>query len=791
MNVTRYTIAVLALALIPTAVAAQWSQDPAENNPVCTESHDQSITYSVDDGAGGIIIVWPDTRTGIWKLFAQRLDADGHRLWAPDGVEVCTYPSKQFYTAVTTDMAGGVIVVWKDEEGTNVDIYAQRIDPAGNRLWFTDGLPVCTSAGDQNAPTVASDGAGGAVIAWWDERDDGGDVYAQRLNPNGMKLWNTAGVPVCDALGQQYIIDLTGDGAGGAIMCWRDASVYPGQVYARRVDSLGTPMWTEDGNQVCPSAGDQNSPQIISNGSGGCIIAWFEDDMKVMAQQLDAAGAILWDAAGVQLSSPSIDQNGLTMISDGDGGAFAAWDSDDGVQKDIYAQHVSAAGALRWSTASRLICNAPSDQFFARIVLDGTGGAIIGWVDYRDGVGSLYAQRADAFGNLLWAENGSVVNWGSTLSWPSAVADGQGGMIIAWQDHRSASMDIYAQRVDDTGYLGDPAPVLTAVEDFPNDQGGQVMLSWTASYLDAMPWHAVQSYSVWAREAGAKGLHQLEATEITALATQLGLPPAWIEAHAQAGWAFVLQLPATLSPEYGCFAPTFGDSTENGIPLSEYLVVGHGSDPWILWESTPLSGYSVDNLAPGAPLNLVGDWNAPTELLLSWEPSGHHDEDLALYRVYRGAASNFPLDASHLVGSSTEETYLDPIGTGTWYYRVTAVDVHGNEGEGSAELEVTNLTAVPEVMPEVFALHTNRPNPFNPRTIIGFDLPEERFVTLTVYALDGRRIATLVQESLPAGRHEVAWQGRDDLGRSVATGLYAYRIEAGDFRQTKKMILLR
>lgn len=93
-------------------------------------------------------------------------------------------------------------------------------------------------------------------------------------------------------------------------------------------------------------------------------------------------------------------------------------------------------------------------------------------------------------------------------------------------------------------------------------------------------------------------------------------------------------------------------------------------------------------------------------------------------------------------------------------------------------------------VPASFALEQNYPNPFNPTTSIAFSLPAETFVDLAVYNTMGQRVSTLVSATLPAGRHTVQWSATDDLGRQLSSGLYIYRIAAGEFVQTQKMLLL-
>jgi len=109
----------------------------------------------------------------------------------------------------------------------------------------------------------------------------------------------------------------------------------------------------------------------------------------------------------------------------------------------------------------------------------------------------------------------------------------------------------------------------------------------------------------------------------------------------------------------------------------------------------------------------------------------------------------------------------------------------------NAELNGTVEQPPEFTLPTRFALMPNVPNPFNPATRIAFDLPVEAVVRLTVYAVDGARVRTLHDGRLPAGSHEIIWDGRTDHGRVVASGTYFYRIETGDFRETRKMTLMK
>ena len=103
----------------------------------------------------------------------------------------------------------------------------------------------------------------------------------------------------------------------------------------------------------------------------------------------------------------------------------------------------------------------------------------------------------------------------------------------------------------------------------------------------------------------------------------------------------------------------------------------------------------------------------------------------------------------------------------------------------------TFLSLVGDLTPEVFALHQNYPNPFNPITQIKYDLPEDALVNITIYDLMGRSIKSLVNSNQSAGYRSIQWNATNNLGEPVSAGMYIYALQAGEFRQTKKMVLLK
>lgn len=108
-----------------------------------------------------------------------------------------------------------------------------------------------------------------------------------------------------------------------------------------------------------------------------------------------------------------------------------------------------------------------------------------------------------------------------------------------------------------------------------------------------------------------------------------------------------------------------------------------------------------------------------------------------------------------------------------------------------SDCHAVKITAEKPSIPKKYALYENYPNPFNPETTLQFDLPENSYVRLEIYNLLGQRIATLVDSHRPAGEYTQIWDGKDQRGNAVASGIYFYKLTAGDFVQIKKMVLAR
>jgi hypothetical protein len=116
-------------------------------------------------------------------------------------------------------------------------------------------------------------------------------------------------------------------------------------------------------------------------------------------------------------------------------------------------------------------------------------------------------------------------------------------------------------------------------------------------------------------------------------------------------------------------------------------------------------------------------------------------------------------------------------------------DTSGINFNGTSD--VREVVSEKMVLPEAFSLDQNYPNPFNPNTMIRFSLPKDCWVKLEVYNLLGQKVKTLVDQMLLAGTKEVVWDGKNQAGALVSSGIYFYRIQTKDFTDIKKMVLVK
>ncbi|MGB7061262.1 MAG: FlgD immunoglobulin-like domain containing protein [Candidatus Zixiibacteriota bacterium] len=212
--------------------------------------------------------------------------------------------------------------------------------------------------------------------------------------------------------------------------------------------------------------------------------------------------------------------------------------------------------------------------------------------------------------------------------------------------------------------------------------------------------------------------------------------------------------------------------------------------------------YTYQDYPPKAPDSLRAT-SLNTVIVLSWKPNT--ESDLSHYLAYKDTLAGFIPDTFKIVANIPKDSSVfrdyDFVLGKTYYYQVSAWDSTDHESEYSDELEVL-ATSVgeyteQETRPPTYQLFQNYPNPFNSSTVIWYYLPDVGYqpaeVEITVHNVLGKLVKTLVKKRQYPGEHRVVWDGKDDEGNDVASGIYFYRLKVSgiEFVKAKKMLLLR
>jgi hypothetical protein len=486
----------------------------------------------------------------------------------------------------------------------------------------------------------------------------------------------------------------------------------------------------------------------------------------------------------VALCTATGDQEFPTIASDGAGGAIVTWQDMRSGNYDIYAQRISAGGSVQWAANGVALCAATDDQLYPTIVSDGASGAIVTWQDGRSVEDwDIYGRRILAAGTLpLGAADGvALCTDMSDQFTPTIASDGRGGAIVTWYEERQADNDIYAQKIG-------PEPAIQSVLDLPADQGGRVRIKWAASWLES-PALGISMYGIWRRVEESTALKAIAATAKLAASADGS-------AEAQPGtfrttmtgtntlyWEGVGTVVTHGDPTYTFTTFTFQDSTATSNPYSVFMVDYQATLLPEYWSSAPDSGYSVDNLAPPTPTPFTGQYASGIATLhwgLSTAP------DFSTFMLYRGSSAGFVPGPGSLVAARRDTGYVDNPGA-AFYYKLSAVDIHGNESP-HAFLLPSGTVDVPEIGPLAFMLEGVRPNPSRGEGLtVAFTLPTTATARLELLDVSGRRVVEREVGSLGAGTHTLDL----GVGQRLAPGLYLVRLTQGANTRTTRVAVLQ
>ncbi|MBI5710844.1 MAG: T9SS type A sorting domain-containing protein [Candidatus Eisenbacteria bacterium] len=643
------------------------------------------------------------------------------------------------------DGGGGVIVVWETmTPGTaTTDLHAQRI-LLGGRIapgWPADGVPVCTAIGSQLDPALAPDGGGGAFIAWEDMRENASTpnglpkVFVQHLAAGGTIApgWPVNGADIAASPGLQLHPRVAPDGAGGVHVTWEDGRAGI-DIYVQRLTGAGAVAagWPANGLAVCTTPGEKGFPDIVSDGGApgyprparvgapgeagsgsGAIVAWHDrrgTDFDIYAQRVTAAGAIApgWAADGARVSTGTTQQLYPRLLADGGGGAFLTWNDMSGFYTEasnLYVQHVTGSGALApgWSGAGVAACTAPEAQYHAGLVPD--GGAPTG---------------------------------------------GGSGVIAVWQDYRDHRGQIFMQRVTAGGtvaWAADGIPITSSAgyqagASAVPDTGGGAIITWSEWQGDS----AAHAYALRVTGAGAAAP---------------GWPAQGLVLCEAPGW----QGETTVAPDGGGGAVVAWSDGRDNIP--------DGANRYDIYAQHILGDARVP-----AVLSVVRTQLEVGRVRLTWHDPG---SVVTIATIQRRGAGRDWADAGDAVADARGLIVFEDAGVlpGRRYdYRLSYLlgDVIVIGGE-------TSLTVPP---PPALVLHGTRPNPALASLTVWLTLPGWSTATLDLLDLAGRRVRSVPVDEGP-GTHTV------DLGSTAALkpGAYFLRITQDGASETARVSVVK
>jgi hypothetical protein len=372
-------------------------------DPLAVATHSQQAPALATTVNGGVFVAWQDNRrlTSTREIWVQRLTAFGEAIWpqpsvahsgnnrtpraipnSSGGVITASYSTiglqdliniqitdevgaTQFNAqkvvdpnargrqleqqpAVVQGLSGGIIATWVDSRQDTV-LLATGLGPTGNS-WTAGEVILTQQPTPATYPAAASDGEGGAIIAWFEPLGPEGTdlIRVTRINQTGQLVWQPQIIELNSLFGQKRNLQLISDGKNGAYLVWENRFAQQAKAFASRV--LGDGQTWGLSQEVAAASSAQTNPSIMNTQEGSAIVVWEDNrngNLDIFAQLLDSTGTKSWDPDGAAISTAIGDQSNPVLVEDGLGGAIITWeDTRDGSNSDIFAQRVSRPGTL-------------------------------------------------------------------------------------------------------------------------------------------------------------------------------------------------------------------------------------------------------------------------------------------------------------------------------------------------------------------------------------------------------------------------------------------------------------
>ncbi len=747
------------------------------------------------DKYGGFLICWEDGRNGYWNgdIYAQRYSSSGDTLgsnfWVNDDQGI----SYQGAPSVAMDKYGGFLICWQDERNDDWDIYAQRYSSSGDTLGSNFQVNDDQGTSDQGYPSVAMNGDSGVLICWQDGRNgwDNRDIYAQRYNNSGDTLGGNFRVNDDQGTSEQGDPSVAMDGNGGFLICWQDERNDDWDIYAQRYSSSGDTLGSNFLVNDDQGTSDQRYPSVEINGDSGVLICWRDErngNDDIYCQRYDSSDYPLGGNFRVNDDQGTSDQRYPSVALDGDSGFHICWQDERNDDWDIYAQRYNISGYTLGSNFQVNDDQGTSSQWHPSVAMNREGDFVICWQDERNGWDwDIYAQRYDSSGDTLRSNFQVNDDQGTSEQGDPLVAmDGDGGFLICWRDERSGEPDIYAQRYDSSGdTLGGNFRV--------NDDQGTSNQWWSPSVAMDEDGDFV---ICWTDERN--GDSDIYAQRFSSS----GDPPGGnfrVNDDEGASWQGD---PSVAMNRDGDFVICWQDGRNDYEDIYCQRYDSSGDTLGSNFQVNDDQGISYQYVPPSVAMDGAGGF------VICWqdERNGWDNDDIYAQRYHPDGT---PWGTNYIVNQRPD--VLNPnqgnpsVAANSGQISFAWMDLRRSKGwDIYAKLVTWDWEKVEELGGDVgltkdFALLQNYPNPFNSTTAISYQLSgvsyQQSAVSLKIYNILGQEVKTLVDEELAGGNYRVLWDGRNDSGKEVSSGVYFCRLKVKGERlkvqRTKKMMLIR
>jgi hypothetical protein len=546
-----------------------------------------------------------------------------------------------------------------------------------------------------------------------------------------------------------------------------------------------TAQWSSDptvNTPICSATNDQLDPAILSDGKSGAYIVWSDHRNEptlfggdIYMQRINSDGVSQWTADGMIINSYPFGEGQVQpkIVPDGQGGNIIGWRSISGLlDGKLYAQRTDSSGLTLWSGLGIPICIAGVSNYHTMIA-NSTAGALIAWS--RDG--DIYTQQIDGTGSRLWTENGlAICTAANNQSFTAMADDGNDGAFIVWKDDRAGFSDpnIYAQHIAANGNISWQTDGIGICTSTGFQQNPQILAS--DNNIAYIAWQDRRSANddIYAQRIDTSGTiswtaeglavcsesHEQNNVAIASDGTG-GVIMSWTDLRDDQGNIYSQRIDAAGNVQW----------TSNGVAVCSAggiqdwsVIIADGSGGAIVvWEDQRQGALNTDIYAQRINASGVPQWTAGGVAI-----GTATDIQITPQLINDGSGGAYITWADQRQGLTNKDIYVQ------W------VDNQGNLA-GVVGIEGKDPAIISD-----FKLYQNFPNPFNPTTVINYQLPMINHVSLKVYDILGREVTTLVNTRMPAGKHQVSWNAS-----KMPSGIYYYQLQAGDFQDIKKMILMK